>query len=152
MSDKEIWTIKLDWLNIVYLLGLESIDEISEQKKDKVIKKISRTIDKETLLDLDPHKLDKIVADELAEVMKKELTQKARENEKKEKELRTNFIPFNNGANIYIDPKDLKDFNIDMDGDPQEFLKKIAKKLFSGDTDPDDDNDKSQEDSTGYYI
>ena len=39
-----------------------------------------------------------------------------------------------------------------MDGDPYDLLKKLAKKFFRGDNDSDDDNDKSREDNTGYYI
>jgi len=152
MSDREIWTIKLDWLNIVYLLGLEKVEQISEQKKDKAIKKISKIYDLEMLLDLDPNELDKMVANELADSMKKELTQKAKEEEKRERDLRSNFIPFKNGGIINIDPRDLKDLDIDLDGDPQELLKKIAKKLFRGDNDYDDDTDNNQDDTTGYYI
>lgn len=151
MTDREVWTVKLDWLNIVYLLGLEKIEQISEQKKDKVIKKISKTYDFQTLLESDPNELDKMVADELAEIMKKELTQKAKEEERKKREFRSNFVPFKNGGIINIDPRDLKDLDVDMDGDPQEILKKIARKLFRGDNDRDDEPD-TNEDTTGYYI
>ncbi|MFX1273737.1 MAG: hypothetical protein ACFFBP_14280 [Promethearchaeota archaeon] len=152
MSDKEIWTIKLDWLNIVNLLGLDKIEQISEIKKEKAIKKISKSFDTDVLLEKDPDELDKIVADELREIMKKELTQKAKDQERREREFQSNFIPFKNGGIINIDPRDLKDLDIDIDGDPYDLLKKLAKKFFRGDNDSDDDKDKTKEDNTGYYI
>lgn len=152
MSDKEIWTIKLDWLNIVNLLGLDKIEQISEIKKEKAIKKISKSFDIDVLLEKDPDELDKIVADELREIMKKELTQKAKDQERREREFQSNFIPFKNGGIINIDPRDLKDLDIDIDGDPYDLLKKLAKKFFRGDNDSDDDKDKTKEDNTGYYI
>lgn len=150
MSGKEIWAIKLDWLNIVHLLGLDSINQISEIKKDKAIKKISKLYETEELMNADNSELDKIVANELRELMKKELSLKAKQEEKRERDLRSNFFPMGkNGGIINIDPRDFKD--LDLNGDPQEILKKLAKKMFSPDNDDDDDKDKS-EDSTGYYI
>jgi len=148
MSDKDIWTIKLDWLNIVNLLGLETMEEIPEFKREKAIKKITKTYGTETLLDLKPSKLDKIVVDELREVMKKELIQKAKTEEKMEREMQERFTPFKNGGIINIDPRDLKD--LDMNGDPSDILKKLAKKFFR--QDDDDDRDTSEDNSTGYYI
>jgi len=45
MSEKEYsWTIKLEWLSILNQLGLESINQISELKRDKAIKKITKTL------------------------------------------------------------------------------------------------------------
>ena len=150
MSDKEIWTIKLDWLNIVYLLGLDSISQISEIKKDKAIKKITKLYGTEDLMDAEHSFLDKIVANELKELMRKELGLKAKQEQKRERDLRNNFMPFKNGGIINIDPRDFKD--LDLNGDPQEILKKLAKRFFNPDKDDDDDRDTKNEDSTGYYI
>lgn len=151
MSNKEVWTIKLDWLNIIRLLGLKSINQISEIKKDKAIKRISKLYDTEELMDADNVELDRIVANELRDLMKKELSTLAKEDEKRERDLRSNFIPFKNGGIININPRDLKD--LDLEGDPQEILRKLAKKFFNADNDDDDDKDKKyKEDNTGYYI
>ena len=150
MSDKEIWSIKLDWLNIVHLLGLDSISQISEIKRDKAIKKITKLYGTEDLMDAEHSFLDKIVANELKELMRKELGLKAKQEEKRERDLRNNFMPFKNGGIINIDPRDFKD--LDLNGDPQEILKKLAKRFFNPDKDDDDDRDTKNEDSTGYYI
>jgi len=152
MSDKEIWTIKLDWLNIIDLLGLDTINQVSEIKKDKAIRKITKLYGTEDLMDAEHSFLDKIVANELKELMKKELGLKARQEEKRIRDLQSNFMPMGkNGGIINIDPRDLKD--LDLNGDPQEILKKLAKKIFRRDNDDDDDDrDTKNEASTGYYI
>ena len=145
-----IWTIKLDWLNVLTLLGFDSIKRIPQHKKEKAIKKVDKLYSSEVLMDMQPIELDKLVAHELRELMKKELAIKAREVEKMQKEIR-NVFPFKNGGVIKINPKDLKDLG--FTGDPEEFIKKILKR-FSGDDDDekDDERDKYREDSTGYYI
>ncbi len=153
---KMLWTIKLDWLNVLSLLGLESINEIPESKKDKALKRIDKEYDLEVLLDINPHDLDKLVATELKELMKKELETKVREEEKVKNQLKNKFIPFKNGGIIKINPQDLKDLGIDIDninGDPEEFIRKFMKK-FTGEDDDDNDEDKHDypEDNTGYYI
>ncbi len=152
MTDKDFcWTVKLDWLNILRKLDLNSINSIQEFKKEKAIKKITKTYGTDTLLDLEPDKLDKIVANELKELMRKELSLNARKQEQLEKEMRSKFIPFKNGGIIKINPKDFKD--LDPDADPDEIMKKLAKKFLQGeDDDKDDDKDKYKEDNTGYYI
>ena len=44
MSEKELaWTVKLDWLNILHLLGLHSIIQISELKRERALRKITKT-------------------------------------------------------------------------------------------------------------
>ncbi len=148
---KEIWAIKLDWLNIVQLLGLESISQISEIKKEKAIKRITKLYGTDDLMDAEHSFLDKIVANELRELMKKELGLRAKQEEKQKRDLQNNFMPFKNGGIINIDPRDFKD--LDLNGDPQELLKKLAKKFFNADKDDeDDDHNRKNEDSTGYYI
>ena len=143
------WTIKLDWLNILNLLKLERINQISEFKKERAIKRITKIYGTKALLDFDPERLDVLVANELKELMKKELAQRARDQEKLEKDIQSRVIPFKKGGIIRIDPRDLKDFN----GDPEKMLKYFYKKfLGDDDEDKDDDRDKHKEDNTGYYI
>ena len=154
MSEKEHgWTVQLDWLNILNLLGLESINQISEIKRDKAIKKITKSFGNETLLELDPAELDNLVANELKELMKKELTLRQKKQEQIHKEMRSKFVPFKQGGIIKIDPRDFKDLDLDSDN-PEDLLKALYKKLM-GDREGDDDEDEDnniREDSTGYYI
>ena len=154
MSEKEYsWTIKLDWLNVLNKLSLESIHQIPEEKKDKAIKKITKTFGAQTLLDLEPSELDILVVDELKELMKKELLVRHKQKEKIQQEMRSKFMPFKQGGIIKIDPRDFKDLDVDSDN-PEDFLKALYKKLMGeneGDEE-DDDNDSYHEDSTGYYI
>lgn len=151
MSDNEfIWTIKLDWLNILNLLGLDSIKQIPSYKKEKAIKRVDKLYSTEKLMDFNPTEVDKLVASEIRELMKKELASKAKEQEKIKREMK-NIIPFKNGGIIRINPKDLKDLG--FNGDPEDFIKKMLKK-FGGDDDDDkeDEQDNYREDNTGYYI
>ncbi|MFX0041559.1 MAG: hypothetical protein ACFE8L_01490 [Candidatus Hodarchaeota archaeon] len=149
-NDNDIsWTIKLDWLNILNLLKLERINQISKFKKERAIKRVTKIYGTKALLDFEPERLDILVANELKELMKKELAFNAREREKAEEEIRKKFIPFKKGGIIRIDPRDLKDF----DGDPEKMLKFFYKKfLGDDDEDNDDERDKQREDNTGYYI
>ena len=143
------WTIKLDWLNILNLLKLERINQISEFKKERAIKRVTKIYGTKTLLDFEPERLDTLVANELKELMKKELALNAKEQERLKKEIRSRVIPFKKGGIIRIDPRDLKDFN----GDPEKMLKYFYKKfLGDDDEDNDDERDKHKEDNTGYYI
>lgn len=143
------WTIKLDWLNILNLLKLERINQISEFKKERAIKRVTKIYGTKALLDFEPKRLDTLVANELKELMKKELALNAKEQERLEKEIRSRVIPFKKGGIIRIDPRDLKDFN----GDPEKMLKYFYKKfLGDDDEDNDDERDKHKEDNTGYYI
>lgn len=154
MSEKEYsWTIKLDWLNILNQLGLESIHQIPEEKKDKAIKKLTKSFGTQTLLDLEPSELDTLVADELTELMKKELIIRQKKKERMQQEMRSKFVPFKQGGIIKIDPRDFKDLDIDSDN-PEDFLKALYKKLMGENEsdDEDDENDSYHEDSTGYYI
>ncbi|MFX0106141.1 MAG: hypothetical protein ACFE75_11705 [Candidatus Hodarchaeota archaeon] len=144
------WTAKLDWLNILSMLNLDSISEIPIDKKEKAIKRISRFYSLEALMDFEPSYLDKLVVNELKELMRKELRTKAEEERKAEQRIRDTITPFKRGGIIKIDPRDLpKDFN----GDPEEMLKYFYKKFLGKDDDEnDDENDKYKEDNTGYYI
>ncbi len=152
-DDKQYcWTTKLDWLNILSLLNLESISQIPEFKKDRAIKRISKFYSTEELLEFDPSYLDKLVVNELKDLMKKELLQNEREQERMEKTFRNKIIPLKKGGIIRIDPRDLKDLK-DFEGDPEKMMKYFYKKLLGNDDDDkDDDKDKYKEDNTGYYI
>lgn len=151
MSEIEPWTYQLDWLNIINLLGLKSINQIPEYKKLKAIKKLTRLYSEEVLLNLKPEELDELVADQLRELMKKELALNARNQQKIEKELKAGMIPFKKGGIIPINLNDLKDFDPDMD--PEEILKLLSKKFKNDDDDEnDDDKDKYDDDKTFYYI
>lgn len=142
------WAVKLDWLNILSKLNLESISQIPKFKKQKALKRITRFYGPEALLEFEPGYLDKLVINELQELMKKELLLNERKQERMEKELRDKVIPLKRGSIIKIDPRDLKDFK----GDPEDMLKYFYKKFLGKDEDDDDDNDNYNEDNTHYYI
>lgn len=151
MFEKEdSWTFMLDWLNILRMLGLEAIDQILEEKKEKAIKRITKEYTNEVLLELEPTELDQLIANELSELMKKELYQKKKELERRQNKFKDKkVIPLKRGGIIRIDPSDLKDF----DGDIEKFMKNIYKKLTKDDDENDDDEDTGyDEDNTGYYI
>ncbi len=147
------WTVKLDWLNIVLMLKLQSITEIPEFKREKAIKRVSKMYGLQTLTECEPETLDKFVVNELRDIMKKELIQNSKKQERMEKEIRNKFIPMKKGGIIRLDPRDLKDFK----GDPEEMLKYLYKKFLGeggdgDDDDKDDRKDKNKDDNTGYYI
>jgi len=149
------WSVKLDWLSILQILKLESINQIPEFKRGKAIKKVTKTYDIDTLIEMDPIELDKLVVHELRDLMRKELNNiKARKKERLEQ--RSKFVPFKNGGVFKINPRDFKDLDIDPENaDPEEILKQIAKKLMKDDDDDSDDDKnkkKYKEDTTGYYI
>ncbi len=154
MIRKDIWTIRLDWLKILNKLNIDSINDIPEFKKEKVIKKITRIYGTETLLELENDELDNIVLNELKDAMRKELSLSERKQEKFENEMRSKFVPFKNGGILKIDPRDFED--LDPNSDPEEILKFFYKKFMGSgdqnDNEDDDDKDKYTEDSSGYYI
>ncbi|MFX1386454.1 MAG: hypothetical protein ACFE9M_04480 [Promethearchaeota archaeon] len=139
------WTTKLDWLNILSLLNLDSISQIPEFKKDKAIRRITKFYNKEALMEFEPDYLDRLIVNELKELMKKELLQNERKQREAEKELRDKIIPFKRGGIIKLDPRDFK-------GNPEDIINYFKKFLGKDDEDNDDDNDKYKEDNTGYYI
>lgn len=146
------WTTKLDWLNILSMLNLESISQIPEFKKDRAIKRLNKFYGIEVLMEFEPSYLDKLVVNEFKDLMKKELLQNAREQERMKKKFRNNIVPMKRGGIIRIDPREFKDLK-DLDGDPEKMLKYFYKKfLGKDDDDKDDDKDKYREDNTGYYI
>ncbi|MFX0037095.1 MAG: hypothetical protein ACFE9I_15800 [Candidatus Hermodarchaeota archaeon] len=148
-DEKELsWTFKLDWLNILSMLNLESISQIPESKKEKAIKRISKFYNHEDLLEFEPSYLDKLVVNELKELMKRELLLNEKRQERIEKNIRNKIIPMKSGGIIRIDPNDLpKDFK----DNPEELIK-YFKKFLGQDDDDDDDSDNYKEDNTGYYI
>jgi len=154
MSEKELaWTVKLDWLNILQILGFHSIIQIPELKREKAVRRITKTFGSDVLMELDCDELDRLVADDLKELMKKELSLQARKEERIERQMRSKVIPFKRGGIIKIDPRDFKD--LDPNADPEEIMKALYKKFMGEHGDDDDENDddkKYSEDSTGYYI
>ena len=152
MSDDKPWIYQLDWLKIISILGLNSIHEIPQFKKDKALKRLTRLYSNEVLLKLEPEELDELVADQLRDLMKKELAIIARTQEKIEREIQSKANPFKNGGIIPINLNDLKDFDPDMD--PEELLKFLSKKFRLNDDDDenDDGKDKYDDDKTFYYI
>ncbi len=147
MSEKEAWACQLNWLNIIHLMGLDSIYQIPELKREKVVKKLTKLYDTELLLSFTPNELDELVANELNILMKKELILHDRQKKKIEKQLKSQMGPLRKGI-IPIDMNDLKDL------DPKDIMKFFSKKLMGKEDEDDneDDNDKNVDDNTGYYI
>jgi len=129
-----LWTIKLDWLNIVSMLNLNDITQITEIKKLKALKRVNTKYGSEKLMDFEPEYLESLVAEELKELMKKKLSANAKIQAEREKEIRSKL----RGGIIKLDPSELKDF--------------YKKFLGKDDDDKDDEKDKYNEDNTSYYI
>ena len=145
------WTILLDWSNILRILNLHSVKQISELKKEKALKKITKIYGTQKLLELNPADLDIMVASELKELMKKELTVNEKKRDRLEKQMRSKIIPMKRGGIIKIDPRDFKD--LDPNAEPEEIFDYLYKKFQGdGDDEEEDDSDKYQEDSSGFYI
>lgn len=151
MSENEIWTYQLDWLNILHLLGLKSINQIPEFKKQKAFRRLTKLYGTEVLLTLKPKELDELVADELRESMKKELMVKSKRENRMRKEYQSQMGILKKGRIIGINMSDLKD--LDLDADPEEIFKFLSKKfLKKDDDDKDEDKNNIDEDKTFYYI
>ena len=150
MSEKEdSWSLLLNWLNIVRILDLNSIHQIPESKRKKAVQKLTKSFGIKTLNSLEPDELETLVASELKELMKKELSLHEKRREKMEKEMHSKIIPLKRGGIIRINPKDFKDF--DPDADPEDLLKMLYKKFIKGDSDDNGEDDKGDEDSDSYY-
>jgi hypothetical protein len=152
MSEKQNWSYQLDWLNIIDILGLDSITQIPEYKKDKAIKRLSKTYGDDVLLTLKPNELDELVANELSDLMRKELAMHARKQQKMESEFKNRLGSLKKGGIIPINLNDLKD--LDPDVDLEKLIKYFSKKFMGedDDTDNDDDFDSYDDDKSGYYI
>ncbi len=147
MPEKEAWAYQLDWLNIITILGLDTIDQIPEDKRIRVTKKISKLYGSESLLSFKPQELDELVASELKSLMEKELRTHAKQKEKMQKQMKNRMPSLKRPGVIPIDMNDLKDL-------PDE-VKKMFSKMFmqnEGDDDKDDDKDDYSEDKNSYYI
>ena len=144
------WKFKLDWFNIVIKLKLDNINQITELKKGKAIRKLTRIHGPEKLIDLEPEHLENLVINELKDLMKKELLLHKKKQKELEREIRNKVIPLKRGGIIKLDPRDLKDFK----GDKEDMLKFLYKKFLGDkkDDDNDDDKDKYKEDRNHYYI
>ena len=147
MPEKEAWAYQLDWLNIVTILGLDTIDQIPEDKRIRVTKKLSKLYGSESLLSFKPQELDELVASELKNLMEKELRTHAKQKERMQKQIKNRMPSLKRPGVIPIDMNDLKDL-------PDE-VKKMFSKMFmqnEGDDDKDDDKDDYNEDRNSYYI
>jgi len=144
------WTFKLDWFNIVIKLKLDNINQITELKKGKAIRRLTRIHGPEKLIALEPEHLESLVINELKDLMKKELLLHKKKQKELEREIRNKVIPLKRGGIIKLDPRDLKDFK----GDKEDMLKFLYKKFLGDkkDDDNDDDKDKYKEDRNHYYI
>jgi hypothetical protein len=148
MSESDTWSFQLDWLNIIKLLGLKSIKQIPESKKEKALKKITKLYGPDLLLTLNPSELDELVANELRIFMKRVLLDNARQEEKLEREIRSKILP-QKGKIIGINLSDL-----DPNADMNEIMKYFSKKFLNNrdNDEEDDDRDELDEDKTGIYI
>jgi hypothetical protein len=147
MPEKEGWVYQLDWLNIVTILGLDKIDQIPEDKRIRVTKKITKLYGSDSLLSFKPQELDELVASELKNLMEKELRTHAKQKERIQKQMKGRMGSFKQPGVIPIDMNDIKNL-------PDE-VKKMLSKMFmqnDGDDDKDDDSDDYNEDKHSYYI
>jgi len=149
MQNNKKWTFKIDWLKIVQMLSLSSIEQIPEYKKQKAFLKLEKEFGSENLAEMDPEYLEELIGVELRKLMQKELI----DIKKKEKELKkkSRIIPLKHGGIIKIDASDFKDLK-NMEGDIQDMLKGFLDKYFNQEDDESDPGEDSGEDSTGYYI
>ena len=147
MPEKETWAFQLDWLNILTILGLDTIHQIPEDKKNRVIKKLSKLYNSESLLSFSPNELDELVASELKNLMEKELRMHAKQKDRKQKQMRSKMASLKRPGVIPIDMNDLKDL-------PDEVNKMFSKMFMQneGDDENDDDGDDYNEDKNSYYI
>jgi len=147
MPEKEAWVYQLDWLNIVTIMGLDTINQIPEDKRIRVTKKLSKLYSSESLLSFKPQELDELVASELKNLMEKELRTHAKQKERIKKQMKSRIPSFKQPGVIPIDMNDIKNL-------PEE-VKKMLSKMFmqnEGDDDSEDDSDDYNEDKHSYYI
>lgn len=149
MPEKEPWVYQLDWSNITNILGLESVLEIPEFKREKAIKKITKIYGTESLLSFNPNELDKLVAKELKDLMKKELILLAKKRQRMEREMQAKAGDLKKAGIIGIDLNDIKDLDPE---DIVKFFNKTIRGVNDDDDDKDDDKDKYDDDRNGYYI
>ncbi|MFW5895364.1 MAG: hypothetical protein ACOCT9_01340 [archaeon] len=157
-KEKLRWTIKLDWSNIINLIGLDSVSDIPEEKRLNALETITERFGTHQLLNFDPpEELDELVAEELKNLMKKELNEKRKRAKRIKKKFKGRMIPMKNGGIFKFNINDLKDLkDLDLNQDPKELIRNLYKKIMTDadeDEDGDDDDDsRVREDRTGYYI
>jgi hypothetical protein len=151
MTSDNNWSIQLDWLNIINILGIDRIEQIPKSKKSRALKKVTKEYGSELLNTMKPGELDQIVANELRSVMKRELNEISKRNEKIQKEIQSKMLPLKKGKIIGINMSDLRD--LDPKADIEDIIKYFSKKLNDNDDDDDsDDEDGPDEDKNGIYI
>jgi hypothetical protein len=152
MTSDNNWSFQLDWLNILNILGITKIEQISKSKKAKALKRVSKVYGAELLNTMKPEELDQIVANELRSLMKRELNEISKRNEKIEKEIQNKMLPLKKGRVIGINMSDLRD--LDPKADIEDIIKYFSKKLSDNDDDDDADDEDGgpDEDKNGIYI
>jgi hypothetical protein len=151
MTPDNNWSIQLDWLNIINILGLDRIEQISKSKRAKALKKVTKAYGTELLNTMKPEELDQLVANELSSLMKRELGEISRRNEKMKKEIQSKMLPLKKGRIIGINMSDLRD--LDPKADIEDIIKYFSKKLSdNNDDDDDEEDDGPDEDKNGIYI
>ena len=154
MPEKEAWAYQLNWLNIVSILRLDKYDDIPEAKRERAVKRISKLYGAESLLSFQPSELDELVANDLRELMKRELQMHARNKDKIAKQMKAEMSPLKNPGVIGIDVNEIKDMNFDelkkYFSNKYNLMRKKDDKDQNDDTDT--DTDKYSEDKNSYYI
>ena len=149
MQNNKKWTFKIDWLNVVQMLSLDSVEQIPEYKKEKAFSKLEKDFDSEYLADMEPEYLEELIGVELRKLMQKELMDIKKKQRELRKKSRSRIIPMKRGGIIKIDASDLKNMK-NLEEDVQDMLKGFLDNYFN----PKDDEEEAgeDEDSTGYYI
>ena len=85
MPEKEAWVYQLDWSNIITILGLDKMEQIPEDKRIRVTKKLSKLYGSESMLSFKPQELDELVASELKNLMEKRIKEPCKTKRKNAK-------------------------------------------------------------------
>lgn len=133
---KFLWTIKLDWLNILNKLGLSSIHQIKELTQTIALENLTEKFGSEQLLTFECKELEALVSDELDVLLKKERST-SKKSSKKSKKPR--------------DPSDLFPSNVIKIRGSSKLAKELMRAMEEM-QDPEDEDDDIREDNTGYYI
>lgn len=135
-TKKFIWTIKLDWLNIVNKLGLSSIHQIKELTQTIALENLNEKYGSEQLLTFECQELEDLVFKELEILLKKQRSS-SKKSGKKTKKPRS--------------PSDMFPSNVIKIRGSSKLAKELMRAMEEM-QDHDDEDDDVREDNTGYYI